>query len=339
LNAFPNCSNSSPDLETGRRASGALAFIARVAIAMRATGARARPQNQRPATAASDQTPSASGTALNVRVRAGTTHLVRISRAERMVSRNFLRVLAMACACAAAACGSTNVSNVTAPSNARCGSSITGLPGSLGAGGGQFPVTIATARECQWRAESDSPWLQITPATGQGEAEVSVVVAANPVGTVRTGSVVVNGTTMSVRQDAAACQITWKESSVEVPASGGSLTIGVSATAGCSWAASTTASWLRGTRTSGTGDGSAEFVANASDGTERTATLRVGDASATEMGARGEINVGQLSRKHWRDAAYLVRPDGYVAIAIPNQASALLATFLTDWKLGRTSRR
>ena len=40
-----------------------------------------------------------------------------------------------------------------------------------------------------------------------------------------------------------------------------------------------------------------------------------------------------------RDAAYLVRPDGYVAIAIPNQASAVLATFLTDWKLGRTSRR
>jgi len=38
-----------------------------------------------------------------------------------------------------------------------------------------------------------------------------------------------------------------------------------------------------------------------------------------------------------RDTAYLVRPDGYVAIAIPSQASAVLATFLTDWKLGRTS--
>jgi 2-polyprenyl-6-methoxyphenol hydroxylase-like FAD-dependent oxidoreductase len=38
-----------------------------------------------------------------------------------------------------------------------------------------------------------------------------------------------------------------------------------------------------------------------------------------------------------RDAAYLVRPDGYVAIAMPNQASAVLATFLRNWKLGRPS--
>jgi hypothetical protein len=32
-----------------------------------------------------------------------------------------------------------------------------------------------------------------------------------------------------------------------------------------------------------------------------------------------------------------MRPDGYVAIAIPNQAPAVLATFLAEWKLGRTS--
>jgi protein-L-isoaspartate(D-aspartate) O-methyltransferase len=32
----------------------------------------------------------------------------------------------------------------------------------------------------------------------------------------------------------------------------------------------------------------------------------LGDASATEMGARGELNVGQLAREHFRDSAYLV---------------------------------
>jgi protein-L-isoaspartate(D-aspartate) O-methyltransferase len=32
----------------------------------------------------------------------------------------------------------------------------------------------------------------------------------------------------------------------------------------------------------------------------------IGDASATEMGARGELNVGQLARERWRDGAYLV---------------------------------
>jgi protein-L-isoaspartate(D-aspartate) O-methyltransferase len=32
----------------------------------------------------------------------------------------------------------------------------------------------------------------------------------------------------------------------------------------------------------------------------------VGDARATEMSARGELNVGELSRRHWGDAAYVV---------------------------------
>ncbi|HEX9669819.1 MAG TPA: protein-L-isoaspartate(D-aspartate) O-methyltransferase [Thermoanaerobaculia bacterium] len=32
----------------------------------------------------------------------------------------------------------------------------------------------------------------------------------------------------------------------------------------------------------------------------------IGDATATEMGARGELNVGQLARERWRDGAYLV---------------------------------
>ena len=32
----------------------------------------------------------------------------------------------------------------------------------------------------------------------------------------------------------------------------------------------------------------------------------VGDAAATEMSARGELNIGQLCRQHFRDAAYAV---------------------------------
>lgn len=32
----------------------------------------------------------------------------------------------------------------------------------------------------------------------------------------------------------------------------------------------------------------------------------VGDASATDMGEAGEINIGSLSREHWGDAAYLI---------------------------------
>ena len=159
------------------------------------------------------------------------------------------------CLCAAAACGSTTVSELSAPSNQRCASSVTGLPGSVTAGGGEFAASITTARECAWTVEADAPWVQITPHTGQGETAVAVVVAANPSGASRTASLTVNGAKVPVQQEGAPCRIAWTASSVDVPAAGGTVTVGVSATQGCVWQASTTAAWLRGIRTNGTGDG------------------------------------------------------------------------------------
>jgi hypothetical protein len=153
------------------------------------------------------------------------------------------------------------------------------LPGSVVAGGGEFPATVATARECAWTVETDASWVQITPHTGQGETEVAVAVAENPNGIVRTASISVNGTQVPVRQEAAACRIGWNAASVDVPAAGGTVTIGVVATPGCPWQTSNSVAWLRGTRTSGTGNGSAEFVANANPDSERTATLHLGDTS------------------------------------------------------------
>jgi hypothetical protein len=179
------------------------------------------------------------------------------------------------------ACGGTTVSDVTAPSSARCGASIAGLPASVGAGAGTFAATIAIARECAWKADADSAWVRISPDTGQGETAVTVVVTANPTGAPRTASLTVNGTNASVRQEGAACRVGWKQSSVDVPAGGGTVSVDVSATAGCEWQASSTASWLRGTRTSGTGEGTAEFIASANEGPQRIASLRLGDVSMT----------------------------------------------------------
>ncbi len=181
------------------------------------------------------------------------------------------------CLAAVAACGSTTVSELSSPSNQRCASSVTGVPGSVTAGGGEFAATVATARECAWTVETDAAWVQITPHTGQGETAVAVMVAENPNGISRSATIAVNGAKLPVQQDAAACRIAWNAPSVDVPAAGGTVTIGVAATPGCPWQASPSPPWLRGTRTSGTGNGSAEYVASANPDAERTATLRLGD--------------------------------------------------------------
>ena len=183
------------------------------------------------------------------------------------------------CLLAGAACGSTTVSELSAPTNQRCASSVTGLPGAVNAGGGEFSATVATARECAWTVESDAPWVQITPHTGQGETAVAVTIAENAIGVTRAASISVNGTRTAVQQEAAPCRVASNVESVDVPAAGGTVTVGVTGTSGCTWQASTTATWLRGTRTSGTGNGSAEFVASPNPDAERTATVRVGDSS------------------------------------------------------------
>jgi hypothetical protein len=180
------------------------------------------------------------------------------------------------------------VSDFSAPGGVRCASTITGLPDSVGAGGGEFAAMISTARECAWKVDADSSWVQITPATGQGETPVSVVVAPNPAAIARAASLTVNGARTMLRQDAAACRLVVRQTSIDLGADGGTASIGVTAPSGCVWQLSTTASWLHLTRADGTGEGSAEFKADANPGAARTGTVRVGDASITVTQAAAE---------------------------------------------------
>ena len=200
--------------------------------------------------------------------------------ADATAARICVALLVLLCTCALGACGSTTVSEVTAPSNARCEPSIAGLPASVDAEGGEFEATVAIARECNWTLASDAAWARVTPDHGQGEAPVVIVVTPNPAAINRTAALTLNSTKTSLRQDAAPCRLAWKESSLDVPAAGGTVSLGLSATTGCEWQATSNASWLRGTATRGVGDGAAVFVASENDGDERTATVRLGDASA-----------------------------------------------------------
>jgi hypothetical protein len=186
--------------------------------------------------------------------------------------------LSAACVAAlAAACGgSTTVTEITGPSDAaRCQTSVSAPSGAVPADGATLTVTVSAARECEWSAASEASWAQVTPTSGQGEAALTVSVAANPATQARSTSLVVNGQRLSLSQDAAPCRFGLSGTS-RMSHAGGRAGVTVSATDGCSWRATSDAGWARVVRDSGTGPGTVELdIAPNTGSTARTARIAV----------------------------------------------------------------
>ena len=187
----------------------------------------------------------------------------------------------------AAACGGTEVSQSASPTPVKCGTSLNGVPESFAAAGARLNATVSTTRECAWEAAADVAWLQVSPRSGQGEAPLTLTVAENTVAAARSGAIVVNDTRVAVTQQAAPCRFSLSRSSAQVPSQGGSVTVSVSASAGCGWTASTAAGWMRGVRTGGNGSGEAEFAVEPNTGSARSSTITVAGLSVTVNQASG----------------------------------------------------
>ena len=182
-----------------------------------------------------------------------------------------------------AACGgSTTVTEVIGPDAVRCQTSVSGAPGSIPAAGNRVTLTVSAARECTWNASSEASWVQVSPASGQGEGALTVTVAANPEGRSRTGAIVVNGNRLSVAQEAAPCRYEVSPPSIRLSHEGGRGTFRVSATTACGWQASTNDGWIRILNSSGTSNGTVEVEVgpNTLRG-PRVATLSIAGQSVT----------------------------------------------------------
>ena len=174
-------------------------------------------------------------------------------------------------------CTSSSTHNSTEPTPAKCGVSLTMSPSSMGANGGSGSVAVSAQPECGWQAAASANWItSLTPSSGQGSGQVQFVVAANPDSAARQADITINGETARVRQDAAPCRIelSTRESSVE--SGGGTVTISVTAAAGCTWTASSDASWVTvasGATGSGNGTIRLQVGANAGDGRSGSVTV------------------------------------------------------------------
>lgn len=174
-------------------------------------------------------------------------------------------------------CGSTSVTEVASPDVVRCATSIDGTIPTVPSGGGTVPVTVGAARECSWAAASDASWMQVSPTSGQGQADLTLTVAANDAATSRTATLTVNGQTYAVAQEASPCTFALSTTSAHVGADGGHASVRVITLTGCSWSANSSTGWVHVPGGSESGEATIGVTIDRNAGAARSAQVTIAD--------------------------------------------------------------
>src|SRR5206468_1042905 len=124
---------------------------------------------------------------------------------------------------------------------------------------GIFSVT--STGNCGWTAVSNSSFITVTSgASGTGNGTVGFTVAANTGPNQRTGTLSVGDKTFTVTQDGLNCSYSIAPMAANFSAGSNASSVGVTATAGCAWAAVSNDNWLTITSGSnGTGNGTVNY--------------------------------------------------------------------------------
>jgi hypothetical protein len=152
------------------------------------------------------------------------------------------------------------------------------------ASGGNSSFAVTTLPECAWTVTTSANWISgLSPASGQGNGNVSFRIAANDGSSIREGMIVVNDEQVRVSQRAP-CRYGLTPASQTIATSGGSSTLTLSTDAECGWTASTDTNWISLTPpTSGTGGSVVAFTVPPNTGSERTGTITVAGQRATVL--------------------------------------------------------
>lgn len=157
--------------------------------------------------------------------------------------------------------------------------------------GGESSVTVtANDPECTWTATADEGWISLSPTSGRGTGTIAIAVPPNP-GAERSAAIIVANQRATVTQSAAVsptCTITIAPETQNIPSSGGSGTITVSAQSSCDWGPVSNAPWITVTSSpTGRGNGLVAFTVAANTGAARTGTISVGSRTFTVSQAAG----------------------------------------------------
>jgi len=150
---------------------------------------------------------------------------------------------------------------ITQAGTVPCTFSISPPSGGFTASGGTSNIVVSTTTGCSWTVSSPVTWVTFSSTNGSGSGTVTFTVAANTNTVARSTTLPVAGLPYGVSQLGAACTYSLNPSSLSVSATNGFSTVAVAAGQGCSWSATTSASWITITAgTSGTGSGSVVFT-------------------------------------------------------------------------------
>jgi hypothetical protein len=155
-------------------------------------------------------------------------------------------------------------------------------PGSVSIAAGVVTGTTAVTAPagCAWTAVTGAPtWLTVTGgATGTGNGTVTFSATANAATTTRVGTLTIAGHAFTVNQAASGCTFSINPNRVSFPSFGGGRSATVAAPAGCTWTASSGASWLTiSSGASGSGDGTMSVIAEPNQSSQpRQGSITVG---------------------------------------------------------------
>ena len=157
------------------------------------------------------------------------------------------------------------------------------------AAGGTGTVTVTGPQGCPWTAQSTAAFVTITVgASGSGNGTVNYTVSANASATPRSGTLTIAGSTFTVTQAGAGCDLSISPTSQTFTAAGGTGTVTVIGPQGCPWTAQSTAAFVTITAgASGSGNGTVAYTVAANPNTsQRTGTLLIaGSAFTVTQGA------------------------------------------------------
>lgn len=190
------------------------------------------------------------------------------------------RIAAVALLATLAACNDSPTEPAP-PGPSTCTFQVSPATTNIAAGGATVNVTVTTAANCAWTAQSNSPWLSIASgASGTGSGVAVITGAANPDASSRNGSVTVAQQNVAFSQPARelVCQYVTTPDSQRFGSDGGTGRIQVTAAEGCRWTATADAPWVTLSPAEGTGNGEVAYrVAEWNSPGERSATIRVAD--------------------------------------------------------------
>jgi hypothetical protein len=168
-----------------------------------------------------------------------------------------------------------------------CSFALSASNQSVPAAGGNGTVRVTAPDGCGWTAESRDSWLSITGgASGTGSDNVAFAASANS-GPARSGTLTIAGQTFTVMQGES-CTFAIAPEQQAVNAAGGSVTVNVTGTAGCSWTSTAGPSWISITSgATGTGSGPVQLSIAANDGEARTGTATIAGRTFTVNQASG----------------------------------------------------